>query len=393
MSCWDYYSRTLKEILWDPDLAESPLRRAVERRILTHCPSVGSRVPEPHEVPADPAVIVVRRGSSAELGACPGTRVHRCCNYLTLNVYAGCSLGCTYCIMQAYLRNRTLEVLVPQEAVLDALVRSAREPRRVPLRIGTGEVGDSLLFDPLFCLSESIIERLAGEPGVRFEVKTKTSWVDHLPDTWQSHGSPGSIVVGFSLNPQDFVEREEGYAAPLAERLSAARRAVDRGYRLAFHFDPVVHGPRWRERYGDVITMLNQFRDAPVAWVSVGTMRYPRMLAPWVEERPYGLGEFVASRDGKMRYLQPVRIAMYRFMQQELNSALPGAPVYLCMESSEVWQRAMIPSRELRTIMHPVAVPAVDMDGGSTAGGGMDARRAAGGRTAGGSTALSGEQV
>ena len=33
---------------------------------------------------------------------CPGTRFYNCCGYQILNLGIQCSLGCTYCILQAY---------------------------------------------------------------------------------------------------------------------------------------------------------------------------------------------------------------------------------------------------------------------------------------------------
>ena len=51
-------------------------------------------------------------------------------------------------------------------------------------------------------------------------------------------------------------------------------------------------------------------------------------------------GEFVPGLDGKMRYIKPMRIEMYAFMEAKL--AQWGAEgIYLCMESSDVWQRSL----------------------------------------------------
>ncbi len=333
----------------------------MEARLRRHChgiesltaPSERSGLPPEW---ADPATVVVRAGGTTDFGRCPGTHGHRCCNYMTLNVYAGCSLGCTYCIMQSYLRNRTLEVLVPTREQLLRIRTAAEETDHPPLRVGTGEVGDSLLYDPLFDLSRQIITELGAVTQLRFELKSKTDYVDHLPDLSGSPAGVSSMVIGFSLNPDAIIAAEEGYAAPLEARLAAAMQAAQRGYRLAFHFDPLIRVDSWRELYAGVARMLATFRDAPVEWVSLGTMRFPRPLAPWIEARPYGLEEFVSSRDGKMRYLQPVRTAMYRHMQEQLNHALPGVPVYLCMESSEIWRRTVPPTPALRPIMRPVTL-------------------------------------
>jgi spore photoproduct lyase len=357
MSSWTYYSETLDRIYWTGDAVESPFRRQVEER-LASVPELRGISSETLDDPSllnaaenDVSTMIVRGDDPSDFGRCPGTHGHLCCNYLTLNVYVGCTLGCTYCIMQSYLRNRTLEVRLPSEETIERIRGVALgHPDRV-VRLGTGEVGDSLLYDPLFGISGHLIQRLGDLPNLRFELKTKTDFVDHLP-------AGGGAVIAFSLNPPEIIAGEEGFAAKLDERLAAARRAADRGYRLAFHFDPMILTPDWRDRYPAVAERLGSFRDVPPEWISLGTLRYPLTLRPWIEARPYGLGEFVSSGDGKMRYLQKMRGEMYRTMKERLQAVLPATPVYLCMESAAMWRHLQrrVPDRSgrLGEIMRPI---------------------------------------
>ncbi|MEX2442925.1 MAG: radical SAM protein [Alkalispirochaeta sp.] len=361
MNCWHYYSNTIDRIYWIGAAATDPVRERVEDRLRSR-PELrsivsaeladGADLSEAHNTPR---TILVRPGTADDLGRCPGTHGHLCCNYLTLNAYVGCTLGCTYCIMQSYLRNRTLEVRLPAEDTVHRIRALAAANSKRTVRLGTGEVGDSLLYDPLFELSADIIAAVADVPNLRFELKTKTDYVDHLPPA-DVHG--GNVVVAFSVNPESVIAAEEGVAVSLEQRLRAARRAVDRGYEVAFHFDPMIHIERWQEEYGAVAEELGRFRDARPQWISLGTLRYPPTLRPFVEARPYGLGEFVSSGDGKMRYLQKERSEMYRMMRARLAAELPETPVYLCMESSAMWrhvqQTAPDRSGRLAHIMCPL---------------------------------------
>jgi len=266
---------------------------------------------------------------------CPGSKGHLCCNYITVDLYLGCTLGCRYCIMESYLNFSPLTVYLEPEGSIARLQELARENPDITLRAGTGEVGDSLLLDPLFGLSEPFITGLSQYPNVYFELKTKTHFVDHLLDIEEK----GNTVIGFSLNPQQHVEAFEPQASSLDERLEAARRVLNSGYNLAFHFDPVFLSDNWREEYTRLIALLADFPADRIAWISLGTMRYTPALKEKLGEQPFLYEEFVPCRDGKFRYPQKIRSDIYRTLYEELKKHFVS-PVYLCMESPAVWRYA-----------------------------------------------------
>ncbi|MDR1626386.1 MAG: radical SAM protein [Spirochaetia bacterium] len=288
-------------------------------------------IPAPHRS-GETLFITSTRGEA--LGPCPGSRGHVCCNYFTVDVYMGCSLGCSYCIMKSYLNFEPVTVYAdtgPPIARIREL--AAANPGRL-VRVGSGETGDSLQLDPVFELSGEFIRGLADLPNVVFEAKTKTDFVGHLLGIPEK----GRAVIAFSLNARSVSGAEEEYAAGLDERLSAARRAVDAGYRTAFHFDPIMAFPGWEAAYGEVVDALAAFPADRVAWISLGTFRYPGALKDRIGRRPYLFDEFVPCRDGKFRYLQRRRGRVYRWFLDRIR-AVCDAPVYLCMESADMWRK------------------------------------------------------
>jgi spore photoproduct lyase len=305
------------------------------REVLTdvefHLVDDRSEIPAQH-LKGTTCYLCLHRGDP--VGPCPGTKQHLCCNYHTVDLYSGCGIGCSYCIMRSYLNFSPVTVYADPRPSIDRIAGEAKKRGGRPLRVGTGETGDSLLYDPVFRLSEEFVGGLSGLANVHFEMKTKTDFVDHLLNIPRK----GNAIIGFSLNPPEIGTAEEGFSSPVEQRIAAARKAVSAGYRTSFHFDPVIKTDLWEKLYFPLVDSLAGFRDGSVAWISLGTFRYPPQLKDRIAQRPYLYDEFVPSRDGKYRYLQRERVRIYRLLLERLRT-VSAAPIYLCMESDAVWKR------------------------------------------------------
>jgi spore photoproduct lyase len=329
-----YYTELIHRIYVEEGVADSPyLRRAVEQLPGVPVYTVKSRGEIPREH-LNRRTLFAGSPRGTTVTRCPGSKGHICCNYLTVDLYLGCTLGCGYCIMASYLNFSPLTVYLEPERSIARLQKLARENRDVSLRTGTGEVGDSLLLDPLFGLSEPFISALSAFPNVFFELKTKTHFVDHLLHIEEK----GNAVIGFSVNPQTHISAYEPAASTLSERLDAAGRALEAGYRLAFHFDPIFFSELWQEEYLSLVHDLGRFPSERIAWISLGTVRYTPGLKDVLGEQPFLYEEFVAGRDGKFRYPQKMRIPIYGTLYEALKTKF-SAPIYMCMESPAVWRR------------------------------------------------------
>jgi spore photoproduct lyase len=256
-----------------------------------------------------------------------------------INLYLGCPLNCAYCILQAYLNAPYVMINVNIEEIFSALDKVLSENMDKNFRIGTGELGDSLVYDPLTGFSEKFISFFSGYKNAVFEIKTKTDFIENVLKT----ESPGNIVCGFSMNPQAVISREEEYASSLKERLDAVKKLAARGYKLAFHFDPIVNIRNWKEEYFDVIKMIfTDVRTEDIAWISLGTMRYTRELKKAMEynypDSGLLLDEFAECRDEKFRYFKGIRAPIYKNIFDFIKSFDKNLSVYLCMESPELWK-------------------------------------------------------
>jgi spore photoproduct lyase len=268
---------------------------------------------------------------------CPCTSGACSCNYYVLNLGYGCPFDCSYCYLQHY--QNLPAIVLPANlgdylAELDGVFHES--PKRF-LRIGTGEFTDSLALDWLTEYSKILVPYFRNKP-VLFELKTKSDFVDNLLGL--DHG--GRTVVAWSVNPS-CLATEEKRAAPIACRIAAAKRCETAGYGTAFHFDPMVTMPNWENHYRELIDQIFSSVHASVRWISLGTLRYYRELRSVAETRhPESLLFLGESRldamDDKVRYRTEERVSMYRKMIEWIRSRHGSVPIYLCMESPEVWQ-------------------------------------------------------
>jgi spore photoproduct lyase len=272
---------------------------------------------------------------------CPCAPGHVRCGYLVVNLDLQCPLDCSYCILQHYLDPPVITIHVNREDLWPELDRTLESRDAGLLRIGTGELGDSLALDHLTGNARPLIEYFRGKQGVAFELKTKTVNVANVLEAEPAD----NVVVSWSLNAEAAAAVEERDAPAVTERLEAAGRVSERGFPVGFHFDPLIFGDGWEAGYRAVVRrMLGAVRPGRIAWISLGGLRFHPDLKAFIRRRfPRSRitgQEFVRGKDGKFRYFRPARIELYRRVLEMIReSGGEEVPVYLCMETAEVWDR------------------------------------------------------
>jgi spore photoproduct lyase len=284
--------------------------------------------------------LILMRYPGKFLKECQGAGAEICCNYFVVSYAWNCHLECTYCVLQSYLSNEALLVCTNIDDLLQDIGDTlARSPGRM-YRVGTGELADSLALDHITHYSRRLVILFAGLPNGILELKTKSDQISNL----QGLDHRGHTVVSWSLNSKHICRTEERKAASFEERLAASALCEEWGYRLGFHFDPLIHYEGWEDDYRDAVKeIFRAVRPDSIAWISLGALRFPPRLRELVQKRFPGsrvpCGEFVPGHHGKMRYFRPIREEMYRKMKSWIHEEAPDVFVYLCMESRFVWQQ------------------------------------------------------
>ncbi len=299
-----------------------------------------SEIKKPQEHTHAKKQLFIAEFKGKALKTCQGMGNYVCCQYHTIALVTDCHLECTYCILQDYLKNNpVITIYANIETIFAEISQKLALNRDRVLRIGTGELSDSLALDSITEFSRDLYNFVCSEPNVVMELKTKTSQIAILKDL-PAHPR---LIVSWSINPQKYVEREELKCDDLDSRLNAGYELTQRGYSIGLHLDPLLYFQDWEKQYTDLVLKLAQkFKPEQIAWISLGSLRFTPDLKKISQARfvnsPIMAGELFPSSDGKTRYFRPLREQMYKKISDLLSTHLKKVPHYLCMETKPVWR-------------------------------------------------------
>ena len=270
------------------------------------------------------------------LKPCPCTKNHISCGYWILNLGFGCPYDCSYCFLQHYTNSQGIVLPANLEDFFAQFDKFSKKLKQ-PIRIGTGEFCDSLALDDLTGYSKQLIPYFS-KKNVLFELKTKSVNIENLLKL----KPPQNIIISWSLNTKNLALSEELAAPGLDERLWAAGKIQSYGYRVGFHFDPIIYSQTWENRYQDLVKSLYQKLKPPFAWISLGTLRCHRQLKTTTEQRflqsNIFYGELLLGEDKKLCYPEFLRKEIYQKMVGWIRKYDAKTPIYLCMENKNLWK-------------------------------------------------------
>ncbi len=285
--------------------------------------------------------LALSRFKGSFLKKCPGISPGMvCCNYYVVNLSKNCIYDCSYCFLQDFLVNNPMQVAYMN--VEDLLGELEEEFTQYPdrnYRVGTGELTDSLALDSTVPYTKHLLPFFNQQTNAVLELKTKSDQIANL----LNHSDPTNIIVSWSLNPQTIIDREEKGTPSLIQRLEAARACLEKGYRIGFHFDPIILIPGWEEAYKQMVDILcDTIAISKLEWISLGSFRYRPSLKSIIKNRHpetrLFTSEHLPSKDGKFRYLRPLRNQAYEKIRGFLTDRSKELNIYLCMETREIWE-------------------------------------------------------
>ena len=294
--------------------------------------------------------LVIAQRKTPFLMPCPaGSSKFACCGYLVLTLASNCPMDCSYCFLQEYLAdNPAFQVYAKYTDSFDELDRLCANAHGRSFRVGTGELADSLAFDSITSISRDLIEFFAARENLTLELKTKTDEIENL----LAMDPRGRVLVSWTLSPDSVYRSSEHLTASPAARIAAARAVLDAGYRVAFHFDPLIAYPGAERDYLQLIDeLLDVVPPKQISFISMGGLRMTPRLRGAARSRfpddPMLCGEDVLAPDGRFRTFTPLRLNLYRALAERFKKAGSEFPAYLCMEPASVHEHVFgaVPAR------------------------------------------------
>lgn len=285
--------------------------------------------------------LLLSRFKGSFLRKCPGISPGMvCCNYYVVNLIKNCVYDCSYCFLQDFLQNNPLlTAFVNLEDLLPELDEVFTTQLGHTFRVGTGELTDSLALDNFLPYSKTLIPFFNRQKNAVLELKTKSDRIENLLE----QKDPSNVIISWSINPPEIAAQEEKGTPGTLQRLNAARLCAEKGYRIGFHFDPVILFPGWETAYADLIDLMVQnVRAEQIEWISLGGFRYRPNLKKVIKERHEDTRLFTQEQlpgeDGKFRYLRPLRNQAFETLRRMVKDRFRDVNVYLCMETKEIWE-------------------------------------------------------
>jgi spore photoproduct lyase len=286
-----------------------------------------------HQVPLNPVIKRRRKSGFVELFRTTPTRTV-CPNFYVLRHANGCRFepSCSYCYLKSsfwYLDKP--HVFINKEDLLKEVRAWIQRDDLESYVLNSGNLSDSLAFEIDRPITEELVRLFRedaesqGRPHSLLVV-TKAGLEPCKPLMVQP-ASP-NVIVSFSFNSPEAAAALESGAAPIEERVEAARELKCRGWRLRIRLDPIIHGFDYR-------AIARQIRDLAPELVTLGTLRAERGLRRFLPPNLAADLEQSAEPRGLDRYPLSERIALYR---QAADLIGGGIQLGLCEETREMWE-------------------------------------------------------
>lgn len=254
-----------------------------------------------------------------------------CPDFYLLDHAHGCHFDCSYCFLKAeeYAYKRR-EVFTDKERLFAELREWVGRDDPESHLANAGNMADSLSFErerPLWGELVEFMRENAEKKNRPHCLLAVTKAGPEACEAFFERPPCRNIIISFSVNSPEAARVYEAGAAEPAERMAAARRLKELGWRVRIRIDPMIKG----FAYADTVEEIR--RLAPER-TTLGSLRADPTLLSVTADQP-AFRELDLPADGSIgRYPPEERLALYRPAVERLRGA---TSLGLCEETPAVW--------------------------------------------------------
>ena len=279
---------------------------------------------------------IQKQSNTLALGYCPVSSPNtRCCNLYTLDAFASCSFGCSYCAIASFGDSKN--IVYDQDFALKLKQLKLSPNKRY--HIGTGQASDSLIYGNKFNVLDTLYDFAKNNKNIVLELKSKSNNISYL--TNPKNTPPKNLLATWSLNPQIIIDNEESFTASLSQRIKSAREVANRGIKVGFHFHPIVYYDNYMQDYKDIFqTIMQTFSPDEVVTISFGTLTYTKPVLKHIRAQQMSskiLQMPFDSINKKFSYPLDIKKQIFAFAYNEFKPWHNKVYFYLCMEDLSLW--------------------------------------------------------
>ncbi len=253
-----------------------------------------------------------------------------------LPLVSGCPANCHYCYLHTRKgKNPYIKIYVNIEEILNRAKKYINEHQPEIIFFEGAANSDPLPVEKWTGSLARAIDFFAAEESGRFRFVTKFTDVDSLLNIKHKNHTE----FRFSLNSTYALKKFEPDTPGLKERLNAARKVIDSGYKTGFLIAPIFIYDNWDKEYINLIKDISDILNTDGKELSFELIThrfterakkvikkiYPRTELPMnTETRQFKYGQFGY---GKYVYPEELRKKIEEHMQKNINKFLPKAEI------------------------------------------------------------------
>lgn len=234
-----------------------------------------------------------------------------------------CLYDCRYCFLQGMYRSAHYVLFVNYEDFQEAILETADRFPGEEVYFFSGYDGDSLALESLTGFAGAFLPFFAGDSRLVLELRTKSVAIRPL----LAREAFPNCVVAFSFTPEAFSKSLEHGVPGVEQRIAAAAKLAERGWRIGLRFDPLLYTSGYEKPYQELFDkVFSSIPGESIHSVGFGAFRLPRdyftrMARLYPEERLFASP--LEERSGMVSYATAVEEEVTGFCRERLQERVP----------------------------------------------------------------------